>query len=117
MTPAGRRLYIVQSNPVVGREDAYDAWYADHLSRIVTLPGFVGAQRFRRSDVQRAERYSTYPYSHLAFYEIEGDPRLAFDTLDAAQRAGLPSAAGIVGEFVGHVFEPIGDRVDPPGAS
>lgn len=110
-------LYIVQSNPVAGREDEYNEWYTrQHLPDVLSLPGFVAAQRFRASAIMRSPRARPYRYSGLAIYEIAGDPRLAFDALDQAKDAGMVISAAIAAEQLAHVFEPITPRLEVPGS-
>ncbi len=45
--------YVVRSNPVPGRDADYNRWYTEeHLADVVSVPGFVSAQRFRIVDPQ-----------------------------------------------------------------
>jgi hypothetical protein len=47
-------------------EDEYNNWYNNvHLDDVVSLPGFVRAQRFRLDEPSKFE------YRHLAIYEIK----------------------------------------------
>jgi hypothetical protein len=72
---------IVQSSPVAGREDDYNRWYENvHIPEVLGLPGFVAAQRFRLSDLQR--RSETVPLNtYLVIYELAIDPRQALDRI------------------------------------
>jgi hypothetical protein len=127
---SGSSLYIVRSNPVPGREEEYHDWYSrQHLPQLLAVPGFASAQRFVLSPVARgaarliAGELSTGPasprmrpsrYTNIAIYEITGDPRLAFDALDRARRAGaITPPAAIAGEIAAHVFAPITGRMLP----
>lgn len=39
--------FIVLSNPVDGQEQVYNDWYDNrHLQDVLTVPGFISAQRF-----------------------------------------------------------------------
>lgn len=59
-------IFIVLSNPVVGREDEYNEWYSNqHLGDLLKIPSVVGAQRFE--SVESAEKPL---YSYLAIYEV-----------------------------------------------
>lgn len=52
--PKPETYYLfVFSNPVAGREDEYNKWYdTQHAPDVVSVPGFVSAQRYVFSDVQ-----------------------------------------------------------------
>ena len=52
-------LHMVKSNPVAGKEDAYNRWYSDVHLPVLRIDGFQTAQRFKRT---RA-RYS--PITHI----------------------------------------------------
>lgn len=67
-------LLLVYSRPVKGKEDEYNTWYDEvHLHDVASIPGVASAQRF---DVQDFNPPGAAPpiQSHLAVYEIEGDP-------------------------------------------
>ena len=77
---------VVLTNPVVGREDEYNAWYNDqHLQDVLAVPGFVAAQRFKVAD-----RDLKTSHKYLAIYEVETE-NLAktMENLNAA--AGTPA--------------------------
>lgn len=45
--------YLVFSNPTEGQESEYNRWYeARHIPDVLSVPGFVSAERFRINDVQ-----------------------------------------------------------------
>jgi hypothetical protein len=76
-------IFVVFTNPVEGKEEAFNAWYSDiHVKEIVDIPGFVSAQRFRLSDAQNGP---TGPHRYLAIYEVEGEPAAALAALKAAR--------------------------------
>lgn len=63
---------IVMTNPVEGQDGEYNDWYTNtHLHDVLKIPGVVGAQRFRRSDIQRDA--GPYSWGYLAIYECETD--------------------------------------------
>ena len=67
-----RHLLLVQTNPVAGREDDYNAWYDSvHLREVLEVPEFVAAQRFEVSATRAGDRLPATQY--LAIYEIETD--------------------------------------------
>ncbi len=103
-------LFVVQTNPVPGGEDDYNEWYTNvHIPDILTVPGFVAAQRFRFGRVQRRPDAS-YPYSYIALYEIAGDPKEAFAALDEAV-PNFSSSPMLAAERAASVFAPITARI------
>jgi hypothetical protein len=68
-----RSLNLVFSQPPEGVSDEeYNAWYDAHLVEILTVPGFVGAQRFRLAAMtDDPDAPSTFGY--LAIFELEGE--------------------------------------------
>jgi hypothetical protein len=71
----GRNLQIVFSRmPDDVDEAEFDAWYDAHLPEILSIPGFVSAQRYRLEPVV-VDEDAGVRYRYLAVYEIEGDPQ------------------------------------------
>lgn len=101
---------IVLTNPVEGREDEYNTWYDDtHLADVLRIPGIIGAQRFRRADVQRAG--GDYPWGYLAIYDCDTDsPQRVIDSLKERGGTALMQMTDALAEsrFV-CFFEPITD--------
>ena len=63
----GRFAFVVQTDPVPGRDREYNEWYDEiHLAEVCSFPGFTGARRFRLVDGEGRHRY-------LAIYELETD--------------------------------------------
>lgn len=61
---------IVLTNAKTGREDEYNDWYnTRHLADVVSVPGFVSAQRFKLRDGMGLPHRHRY----LAIYEVETD--------------------------------------------
>lgn len=105
-------LFIVQTNPVAGQEAEFDDWYTNqHLSDVLAVPGFVAAQRYVMSPVQRDAAAEGYPYRHLAVYELSGDPRSALDALKAAVAEGLYLSPAMQADRKMVVYNPVTDRV------
>jgi hypothetical protein len=71
-TPAGTPgseswVNLVETNAVPGREEAFNAWYNDHLDEVLETPGFVAAARYViKEPLEGRGKY-------LAIYEIETD--------------------------------------------
>jgi hypothetical protein len=78
-------IYVVFSAPVQGREEEYHRWYeSQHIPDVLTVPGFITAQRFELHEVD-----STQP-PYLAIYELEThDANAALS--EAQRRAGTPA--------------------------
>src|SRR5262249_52244194 len=76
-----RYVFVVQTEPLEGRDREYNEWYDEiHLKDVCAFPGFVGARRFRLVEGDAKTRY------------------LALDGLDPAAPPrpppALPAAAG-----------------------
>jgi hypothetical protein len=64
---------LVFTDAVAGREAEYNEWYEHtHLPELLTLPGFVAAQRWARAP-QVPAGGELCPQGNLAVYELEGD--------------------------------------------
>jgi hypothetical protein len=69
-------------------EDDFNAWYDAHLGEILSIPGFVSAQRYRLQPVV-VDAGEPVSYRYLSVYEIEGDPD---QLLAQMERASLGTA-------------------------
>jgi hypothetical protein len=80
--------FVVMTDPVEGREDEYNRWYNEvHLQDVVSVPGFVSAQRFKMIiPVQ-----GSFANRYLSIYELEcADPTVVLqDLLKAAESGGM----------------------------
>ena len=54
-------------------EEEFNVWYDAHLPEILSIPGFVSAQRYRLEPVV-VDKDAAVRYRYMALYEIEGDP-------------------------------------------
>jgi hypothetical protein len=82
-----RNVPFVFSIPPAGVSDAeFSAWYGQHVSEIVAVPGFAGARRYWLSSVV-GDRSPTM-YRHLSLYEIEGESDAALHELERRMDAG-----------------------------
>mgnify|MGYP003575888080 CR=1 FL=1 len=62
---------VVLTNPVEGREDAFNRWYTDvHIHDVIKTPGFRSARRFKAADSADGEAPK---YRYFASYEVETD--------------------------------------------
>lgn len=66
-------FFLVFNSPVAGKEDEYNQWYdRQHAPDVVSIPGFVSAQRFVYNDVQLREVAVKKP-KYLVLYKIATD--------------------------------------------
>lgn len=66
-------IMLVQSSPSdPSREDEYNDWYTNsHLADVLSVPGFVGARRYKLHAAVSGEDAPVNRY--LAIYEIDAD--------------------------------------------
>jgi hypothetical protein len=66
--------FFVFSNPVAGQEDRYNSWYNEqHQLDVVSIPGFVTAQRFVMNDLPLYRRADVELPRYLVVYTIVTD--------------------------------------------
>lgn len=107
------KVLIVLSNPTEGEEDAYNDWYTNtHLDEVVSIPGFVSAQRYKLTGAQIAG-FPTSAHTYLSIYEVEGDPADAFDQLVEELQSGRMELPGSIQQATisPWSFEAISERV------
>lgn len=64
-------LYVVHSSPVSGADEAYNDWYTNvHLADVLSVPGFISAQRFSKADPTSAD---APVLGYLALYTMRTD--------------------------------------------
>jgi hypothetical protein len=105
-----RYLFMALTNPVPGREQAFDDWYdASHVPEIVaSLPGFVAGRRYRAATDQRQNQMQP-PWSRLAVYEVVAESSAALHrAAEGVKALTRPPAATLDPEHVAWVFEPVG---------
>lgn len=110
--------------------DEFNAWYDEHLPEILSIPGFVSAQRYEMTPAVRDER-GHVNYGFAALFELDSDPADAMremaernlstvdsyvDFKDDPDDAGpaLPSWWGQV-KFVSWTAVPVGEVVHAEG--
>jgi hypothetical protein len=109
-----RHVLIVLSNAVAGRDEEFNDWYSNrHLRDVLSVEGFVAAQRFRLSDEQLRPDEPP-PHRYLAVYEIDA-PDLAIPLralLSGVTDGTIPLSEALdVGSLSAHAFTPITGRV------
>ena len=66
--------FFVFSNPVAGHEDEYNKWYNEqHAPDVVSIPGFVTAQRFVKTDLPLYRMVDLQVPKYLVIYKIVTD--------------------------------------------
>jgi len=106
-----RYKMVVLSKPVEGQESRYNDWYDNvHLKQVLSLPGFISAERFKLS----VSLASLHVYPYMSVYEIEtADPELAAKTLqEAAENGRIEASVAFDYETVfASIYEPFGGVV------
>lgn len=65
-----KHVVVVLSEPVEGREAAFNDWYENtHIGEVLQSTGWETGQRF----VLTAEKGEKCPLRHLALYEVEAE--------------------------------------------
>jgi hypothetical protein len=66
--------FFVFSNPVAGHEDEYNKWYDhQHAPDVVSIPGFVSAQRFVKNELPLYRMVDLQVPKYLIVYKIVTD--------------------------------------------
>jgi hypothetical protein len=96
-------LMIAQTTPQEGREEEFDEWYDTvHLGEVLSLPGFVAAQRFKVVSGQSA-------FSRYAAYEVEADSPAEVWKIAAGLNAFM-TPTDAMAEQGGFIVEAMGPR-------
>jgi hypothetical protein len=107
-TPRLNRYVLMDfANPLPGRETEFDKSVNERIERVLTLPGWMAAQRFRLADTPG--RPSLKP-KYLTIWEIEGaSAQAVHETLVAAQKSGAVTKNGAADESTAEMvyWEPI----------
>jgi hypothetical protein len=86
-----RYTLMVFTRPVAGRVEEYNRWYDQtHLSDVLRVPGFVGAQRWAAEDGDPA----TGP-RYAAVFDIETDDIDATLAIFDRERQAMPSSSAL----------------------
>lgn len=100
-----RYFFMVFSNPVAGQENEFDSWYREvHIPDLLTLSGFVRAQRLYLSATQISGHH---PHSHAVIYEIETrDIHATFNELKKKLKDGSFATSTAIDHttLVSHVY-------------
>jgi hypothetical protein len=77
---AGNLQIVFSRFPDAVTEDEFNEWYDAHLPEILSIPGFVSAQRYRLDPVVVDDDVPVR-YRFMALYEIEGDPEALLEEM------------------------------------
>ena len=89
----GGNLQIVFSHlPEAVTDEEFCEWYDAHLPEILSIPGFMSAQRYRLEPVVR-DAVEPVTYRYLAVYEIEGDTQTLLEEMEKRRLGTVDSYA------------------------
>ena len=107
--------FVVLSNATAGNDVEFNEWYNKvHIPDVLSVPGFVRAQRFRLADAQMGGD-TNKPHRYLALYEIETDD-LAGALKDLQSRAGTSDM--VISDTIdmktvsASIFSPVAEKVE-----
>jgi hypothetical protein len=94
-------LFLVFSHPTAGMEKAYQRWYNEiHLPDVVSVTGFVSAQRFELADIQLRIPDCSVP-RYLALYRVRtNDLRSVREAMARRARCGNLRTSAALGADV-----------------
>jgi hypothetical protein len=102
---------VALSRPVAGKEEEFHDWYQnEHLPQIISLPGGVGAQRYKLV----AKLMGSDVNEYLAIYDIECDDPMQFlGAIGQASAEGklTQTDANDMGSVYTALFSELGERV------
>jgi len=106
--------FLALTNPVTGKEDAFNQWYdTHHIPDVINVPGFISGQRFKLADSQFGGEASK-AFKYLAVYEIETDD-IAGTIKELQTRGGTvditPTDAIDMKNVATYMFTPIREKV------
>jgi hypothetical protein len=70
---AGNLQIVFSYVPDGVTDEEFGEWYDAHLPEILSIPGFVSAQRYRLEPVV-SDAAEPVTYRYLALYEVDRDP-------------------------------------------
>jgi hypothetical protein len=117
---AGQTYYfLVFSNPVAGHEAEYNKWYdGRHAADVVSIPGFMTAQRYVQSDVPFFRVVDVQVPKYLIVYTIvSADLEAVFTEVERRIKTGetYMSPAYDRKQSLNYVYRPLGPELKGPG--
>lgn len=117
-TPQTYYFYVF-SNPVSGHEDEYNNWYDQrHAADVVSIPGFVSAQRYVKSDTPFFRVADVQVPKYLIIYKIvTADVEAVFTEVERRLKTGetYMSPAYDRKTSQNYVYKPVGPELKGPG--
>ena len=117
-TPQTYYFYVF-SNPVPGHEDEYNKWYdQQHAADVVSIPGFVTAQRYVKSDTPFFRVVDVQVPKYLIIYKIvTADVEAVFAEVERRLKSGetYMSPAYDRKTSQNYVYKPLGPELKGPG--
>lgn len=103
-----KHTLVVFSNPMPGREDDYNEWQDNvHVPQVLSIPGFVSAQRYCLSGPQFLPSETRPPY--ITLYQIETDDLAAVYAEAGKRMASLTFSDALQMEtFATHSYTAVG---------
>ena len=107
-----RYKFMAFTNAMDGREEEFNDWYdRQHVPDVLSVPGFVSAQRFVAADAQM----TSVQHKYMTIYEIETDDLAAtlsaFGTRAAEGKIVMSDAVDRAGAAMS-IYRPLGDPVE-----
>jgi hypothetical protein len=118
--------FFVFSNPVAGHEDEYNKWYDEqHALDVVSVPGFVTAQRFVKNELPLYRMVDLQVPKYLIVYKIvTDDVETVFGEVNRRLKTGetVISPTFDTKTSVSYVYRPFRPEIkgvggEPPGAA
>ena len=118
-TPQTYYFYVF-SNPVAGHEDEYNKWYDQrHAADVVSIPGFVSAQRYVKSDTPFFRVVDVQVPQYLIIYKmVTADVEAVFAEVERRLKSGetyMSPAHYDRKTSQNYVYKPLGPELTGPG--
>jgi len=109
-------LLVAFSTPLDGEEEAYNAWYGQHVQEALAVPGILTAQRYRLATPQ-SPHAAPADNRYLALYDVEGGFQVILDEASRRRREGewVPRQGIDLSTIKEWVFEPVSHTGEPLG--
>jgi hypothetical protein len=89
---AGNLQIVFSYVPDGVTDEEFGEWYDAHLPEILSIPGFVSAQRYRLEPVVTDDT-EPLSYRYLALYEVDRDPESLLEEMAKLRLGNIDSYA------------------------